>query len=112
MKPVQTIKILMLFSAWIDFQVCWGLTFGDWSLKFKPPKKKIYNKFYDAKWAYYVMHRNRNHKPNISGKILNHFPFRYSFYAWNSLPTIENSNFQRSFFTKMIMSLQKLGNTL
>ena len=51
MKPVQTIKILMLFSAWIDFQVCWGLTFGDWSLKFKPPKKKIYNKFYDAKWA-------------------------------------------------------------
>ena len=76
MKPVQTIKILMLFSAWIDFQVCWGLTFGDWSLRFKPPKKKIYNKFYDAKWAYYVMHRNRNHKPNISGKIVYYFPFR------------------------------------
>ena len=59
----------MLFSAWIiDLQVCWGLNFGDWSLKFKNPKKKFYNKFYDARWAFYIMHRNRNHKPDIDSK--------------------------------------------
>ena len=77
MKAVQTIKILMLLSAWIDF--CWGLNFGDWSLKFNPAaKKKVYNKFYDAKWAYYVMHRNRHHKPNISSKFLDNYflPYR------------------------------------
>jgi len=65
MKAVQTINILMLLSAWIELVS--GLGFGDWSLKFSKNKpKKLYNKFYDPKWAFYVMHQKRHHKPDMN----------------------------------------------
>lgn len=65
MKAVQTINILMLLSAWIELVS--GLGFGDWSLKFSKNKpKKLYNKFYDPKWAFYVMHEKRHHKPDMN----------------------------------------------
>ena len=59
----------MLFSAWIELVS--GLGFGDWSLKFSKNKpKKLYNKFYDPKWAFYVMHQKRHHKPDMNSKSI------------------------------------------
>ena len=59
----------MLLSAWIELVS--GLGFGDWSLKFSKNKpKKLYNKFYDPKWAFYVMHQKRHHKPDMNSKII------------------------------------------
>ena len=69
MKAVRTINILMLLSAWIELVS--GLGFGDWSLKFSKNKpKKLYNKFYDPKWAFYVMHQKRHHKPDMNSKTI------------------------------------------
>ena len=66
---MQTINILMLLSAWIELVS--GLGFGDWSLKFSKNKpKKLYNKFYDPKWAFYVMHEKRHHKPDMNSKSI------------------------------------------
>ena len=81
---MQTINILMLLSAWIE--VVSGLGFGDWSLKFSKNKpKKLYNKFYDPKWAFYVMHEKRHHKPDMNSKTIfsrNHLVYVSGVIAW------------------------------
>ena len=88
MKAVQTfINILMLLSAIngiVGENNKWGINFGDWSLKFshKPKKLLKYNKFYDPKWAFYVMHQKRHHKPDMNSKSILHIsipPFQNCF---------------------------------
>ena len=62
--------ILLIIGILVYFGLTEALDFGDWSLKFLKNKKKLYNKFYDAKWAFYIMHKNRKHTPNIDSKTL------------------------------------------
>ena len=74
LQSVQDMKLVTIavILAWIDFAR--GLNFADWSLKFAKPKKRsrpsptYLSKFYDPKWAFFVMDLHRHHKPNIDSE--------------------------------------------